>query len=183
MCPGCCNDFMHLNPYGQEVVELTVDLVNRRPETVEDLVERCVAAGVVFEEGTAAPDLAEVLGFLDTWCEIVDTPEPARRAEMLNEMLAESTAHPRLTDHVGDGWHLHYRDEQISYAHKLRALISTGTALHLTGRGMHRLGRCAADGCAEVYADTSRTGRQRYCSPGCGNRDAVRRHRARRDAA
>jgi predicted RNA-binding Zn ribbon-like protein len=30
-----------------------------------------------------------------------------------------------------------------------------------------------------VYADLSRTGRQRYCSPTCANRDAVRRHRAR----
>ncbi|MFD0851655.1 CGNR zinc finger domain-containing protein, partial [Actinomadura adrarensis] len=27
--------------------------------------------------------------------------------------------------------------------------------------------------------DTSRTGRQRYCSQRCANRDAVRRHRAR----
>lgn len=174
---------MHLNPYGREVVELAVGLVNRPPQAADELVERCVAAGVVFEEGTADPDLTEVLDFLETWCEIVDAPEPARRAELLNVMLAESTAHPRLTDHVGDGWHLHYRDEQISYVHKLRALISTGTALHLTGLGMHRLGRCAAEGCTQVYADTSRTGRQRYCSPGCGNRDAVRRHRARRVAA
>jgi hypothetical protein len=174
---------MQLNPYGQDAIELAVELANRRPETTEELVERCVAAGVVFEAGTGAPDLAEVLDFLDAWCDVVDTHEAERRARLLNAMLAEATAHPRLTDHVGDGWHLHYRDEGIPFTRKLRALISTGTALHLTGRGMHRLGRCAADGCEQVYADTSRTGRQRYCSPACANRDAVRRHRARRDAA
>jgi CGNR zinc finger protein len=173
---------MHLNPYGQDPVELAVDLVNHRPASATELVERCAAVGVVFEDGTGVPDLTEVLGFLDTWCEVVDTPEPERRAALLNTMLAESTAHPRLTDHVGDGWHLHYRDENITYARKLRALISTGTALHLTGRGMHRLGRCATDGCDRVYADFSRTGRQRYCSPACANRDAVRRHRARQAA-
>jgi hypothetical protein len=180
MDPSWCNGFMQLNPYGQDAVELAVDLVNARPASAAELVDRCVATGVVFEDGTPPPDLDEVLDFLDAWCEVVDTPDPAFRAAQLNAMLAESTAHPRLTDHVGDGWHLHYRDEDIGYARKLRALISTGTALHLTGRGMHRLGRCATDGCDRVYADFSRTGRQRYCSPSCANRDAVRRHRARR---
>jgi predicted RNA-binding Zn ribbon-like protein len=173
---------MQLNPYGEDAVVLAVDLVNRRPVTAAEVVDRCVAAGVVFEEGTDAPELDEVLAFLDQWCEVVDATDFARRAELLNALLAESTAHPRLTDHV-DGWHIHYRDTVISFARKLRALVSAGTALHLAGRGMHRLGRCAAEDCDRVYADTSRNGRQRYCSPGCANRDAVRRHRARREAA
>ncbi len=172
---------MQLNPYGQDAIELAVDLANLRPSSVAELVARCVAAGVVFEDGTPPPDLDEVLRFLDEWCAVVDEPDFARRAALLNALLAESTAHPRLTDHVG-GWHLHYRDAVISFARKLRALVSTGTALHLAGRGMHRLGRCAADGCDRVYADTSRNGRQRYCSPACANRDAVRRHRARQAA-
>jgi len=172
---------MQLNPYGQDAIELAVDLANSRPASAAELVDRCVAAGVVFEEGTPAPDLDEVLRFLDQWCAVVDESDFAQRAATLNALLAESTAHPRLTDHVG-GWHIHYRDTVISFAHKLRALVSAGTALHLAGRGMHRLGRCAADGCDRVYADTSRNGRQRYCSPACANRDAVRRHRARRAA-
>lgn len=172
---------MQLNPYGQDAVELAVDLANARPSSAAELVDRCVAAGVVFEDGTPAPDLDEVLAFLDQWCAVVDESDFALRAELLNALLAESTAHPRLTDHLG-GWHLHYRDTVISFARKLRALVSAGTALHLAGRGMHRLGRCAADGCDRVYADTSRNGRQRYCSPACANRDAVRRHRARRAA-
>jgi predicted RNA-binding Zn ribbon-like protein len=170
---------MQLNPYGQDAVVLAVDLVNARPVSAAQLVDRCVAAGVVFEDGTPPPDLAEVLDFLDRWCEVVDAADFAQRAALLNALLAESTAHPRLTDHVG-GWHLHYRDEHITFARKLRALVCAGTALHLAGRGMHRLGRCLADGCDRVYADTSRNGRQRYCSPACANRDAVRRHRARR---
>jgi predicted RNA-binding Zn ribbon-like protein len=170
---------VQLNPYGEYAVVLAVDLANRRPRTAEELLERCSAAGVTFEAGTAPPDLAEVLDYLDAWCEVVDASDDEQRAGLLNDLLAAATAHPRLTDHVGDGWHLHYRETDIGYAHKLRALISTGTALHLVGRGMHRLGRCAADGCTRVYADISRNGRQRYCSPACANRDAVRRHRAR----
>lgn len=170
---------MQLNPYGEYAVLLAVDLANHRPRTAEELLERCTAAGVTFEAGTGAPDLDEVVAYLHAWCDVVDAADDSERAERLNRLLAAATAHPRLTNHVGDGWHLHYRETDISYAHKLRALISTGTALHLVGRGMHRLGRCAADGCSRVYADISRNGRQRYCSPACSNRDAVRRHRAR----
>ncbi|WP_435769757.1 CGNR zinc finger domain-containing protein [Nocardioides sp. SYSU DS0651] len=170
---------MQLNPYGEYAVVLAADLANRRPESAEELLDRCAGAGVTFEAGTGAPDLTEVLTYLDAWCEVVDATTDADRAALLNRLLAEATAHPRLTNHVGDGWHLHYREEDIGYAHKLRALLSAGTALHLVGRGMHRLGRCAAADCANAYADVSRNGRQRYCSPACGNRDAVRRHRAR----
>ncbi|MDF5755127.1 CGNR zinc finger domain-containing protein [Spongiactinospora sp. TRM90649] len=38
----------------------------------------------------------------------------------------------------------------------------------------------AAAGCETIFADTSRNARQRHCSQPCANRDAVRRHRARR---
>ncbi|WP_369124748.1 CGNR zinc finger domain-containing protein [Glaciimonas sp. Cout2] len=44
---------------------------------------------------------------------------------------------------------------------------------------MGRLGRCAANPCTHVIVDVSRNGTQRYCSPRCASRDAVRRHRAR----
>ncbi len=103
---------------------------------------------------------------------------------MLNAVMAHAATFPRLVDHDGEGWHLHYRDADQSLAHVLRAVISVGTALHLTTRGMHRLGRCAAglapgDDCEHVVVDVTRGGRQRYCSVRCANRDAVRRHRAR----
>ena len=181
MAPSWCNAFVQLNPYGHDAIVLAVDLTNRRPETAAELVSRCEGAGVVFERGTPAPDLAEVLAFLDQWCEVVDADEPERRAALLNVLLAESTAHPRLTSHTGS-WHIHYRDEAITFARKLRALISTGTALHLTGRGMTRLRRCALEECRAPFGDFSRGGRQRYCSPSCANRDAVRRHRAKKSA-
>jgi predicted RNA-binding Zn ribbon-like protein len=168
---------VHLNPYGQDAVLLAADLANDPPETPEELTARCLAAGVVDHTGAGADDLATTRDLLDTWCAIVDAPDVRTRVDRLNALLAASTAHPRLTDHAG-GWHVHYRHDHLPLGGILRALFATGTALHLTGRGMHRLGRCAADGCDRVYADVSRTGRQRYCSPRCANRDAVRRHRA-----
>lgn len=170
---------MHLNPYGRDAVELAVDLANRPPATLADLVQRCRRFDLVIDMPVDDRDLAGALELIEQWCRLVDEPGEAGRVALLNRMLAEASTHPRVTDHAGTGWHLHYRDDDVPLRQVLRALIGVGTALHLTTRGMDRIGRCAAPGCTRVYADTSRTGRQRYCSPRCGNRDAVRRHRVR----
>lgn len=170
---------MHINPYGRDPVLLAADLVNDPPGSPDALRDTCVRAGLVVEGEVGPAELDDVRRFLDGWVEVVDAAEPAERAALLNRMLAASAAYPRLTDHVGTGWHIHYRDDGLGLPGVLRALVGVGTALHLSSRGMHRLGRCAADGCRRVFADVSRTGRQRYCTPACANRDAVRRHRSR----
>lgn len=173
---------MHLNPYGEDPVRLAVALASDRPRTAEDLAARSGAEGVVVDRLPTDRDVTEVNAFLDDWLDVVDASTEQLRAERLNRLLADSSAHPRITDHAGDGWHLHYRDADLPLAGVLRALISVGTALHLTGRGMDRLHRCALAECARPFGDFSRAGRQRYCSPPCANRDAVRRHRTRKAA-
>lgn len=77
--------------------------------------------------------------------------------------------YPRLTDHDDEGWHLHYRDLDQTLPHVLEAVISVGTALHLTNRGMGRQHRCDAgidpsDQCRNVVVDVTCNGRQRYCT-------------------
>jgi len=116
---------------------------------------------------------------IERWLTVVDAPTDQDRADRLNALLSAYAAYPRLTDHAGTGWHVHYRDAQQPLGRVVAALVTVGTALHLASRGMHRLGRCAAADCDGVIVDVSRNGRQRYCSPACANRDAVRRHRAR----
>ncbi|ARF54002.1 CGNR zinc finger domain-containing protein [Streptomyces gilvosporeus] len=173
---------MQLNPYGRDLVRFVIDLTNTPPTCAEELAERCRAGGMLLEDPVTDTDLTEVLAFLARWAEVVDAATDARRAALLNELLAEFAEHPRLTDHGGGIWHIHYRDDDRTPAGVLCAVASVGTALHLTSLGMHRLGRCALADCRRAYADFSRAGRQRYCSPACANRDAVRRHRARRAA-
>ncbi|PBD00819.1 CGNR zinc finger protein [Streptomyces sp. Ag82_O1-15] len=170
---------MHLNPYGEDAVNLAADLANRRPTGAEELAVRCRAAGLVLENPATPQDLDRTQDALKAWEEVVDATDEHQRAELLNRMLAAAAAHPRMTNHAGSGWHLHFRDDRQTLGSVLFSLIAVGTALHLTGRGMHRLRRCAVSECTTIFADTSRTGRQRYCSPRCANRDAVRRHRAR----
>jgi predicted RNA-binding Zn ribbon-like protein len=170
---------MHLNPYGSDAVMLAVDLANDPPTTVAGLDARCRANGVVVELRTRSADLVKVRSVLTEWLAVVDAGDERTRVARINAMLAAYSEHPRLTDHAGDGWHVHYRPDHVSTGRLVATLISTGTALHLAGRGINRLGRCDAERCDRVYADLSRTGRQRYCSPACANRDAVRRHRSR----
>ncbi|MEU8786585.1 CGNR zinc finger domain-containing protein [Streptomyces sp. NPDC048637] len=173
---------MQQNPYGEDPVRLIVDLAATPPRSPEEFTERCVAAGMAIDRPVGDEDLAEILEFIPCWLAVVDADTPERRAALLNELLTTSSAHPRLTDHADGGWHIHYRADGLGLAGVVRAVVSVGTALHLTCRGMDRLGRCALAECGRAYGDFTRGGRQRYCSPTCANRDAVRRYRVRQAA-
>jgi len=45
--------------------------------------------------------------------------------------------------------------------------------------GWQRLGVCSAEGCDDVYVDTSRNASRRYCSNTCASRSTVAAYRAR----
>jgi predicted RNA-binding Zn ribbon-like protein len=170
---------VHLNPYGEYAVLLAASLANEWPGDRAGIEARTREFGMAmdFEEGPADHVRSRLV--IDDWLRVVDTADPGERAALLNAQMAATAAYPRLTDHDGEGWHLHYRDDNQVLASVLRAVISVGTSLHLVTRGMHRLGRCAAEPCTSVVVDVTRNGRQRYCSVRCANRAAVRRHRER----
>ncbi|WP_029138445.1 CGNR zinc finger domain-containing protein [Nakamurella lactea] len=175
---------MHLNPYGEYAVLLAASLANDWPDARAGIIARVRDAGMTMDFPTAPDDYAGTRAVIDEWLTVVDADEPRGRAAVLNRQMATVAAYPRLTDHHDEGWHLHYRDENQLLPQVLAAVISVGTALHLTTRGMHRLHRCAAgqspnDSCRAVVVDVTRNGRQQYCSVRCANRSAVRRHRSR----
>ncbi|GAB4086661.1 hypothetical protein GCM10028784_32910 [Myceligenerans cantabricum] len=175
---------MHLNPYGQYAVLLAASLADDWPGTRAGIEARTRDFGMTMDFPVLPDDHERTRRVVDDWLRVVDAADPPDRARLLNAQMAAATAYPRLIDHDGEGWHLHYRDWEQSLPEVLGAVISVGTALHLTTRGMHRLGRCAAgkapqDPCSAVVVDVTRNGRQQYCSVRCANRAAVRRHRAR----
>ena len=177
---------MHLNPYGEYAVLLAQSLANDWPSDRAGIESRTRDFGMTMPFPVTDSDHTDVRGVIDNWLDIVDAPNDEKRSQLLNSAMAEAAAYPRLTDHDGEGWHLHYRDDDDSMGHVLKAVISVGTALHLTTRGMHRLRRCAAgtesrSPCRNVVVDVTRNGRQRFCGVRCANRAAVRRHRARYD--
>ncbi|APH45674.1 hypothetical protein BMW26_12475 [Microbacterium sp. 1.5R] len=173
---------MHLNPYGEYAVLLAASLADDFPADRPGIEERTLEMGMTMTFPPAADDRARVREVVDDWLTIVDARDPDARAEILNAQMAQAAAYPRLTNHDGEGWHLHYRDDVQSLPYVLRAIFAVGTSLHLVTRGMDRLGRCEASPCTNVVVDVTRNGRQRFCSVRCANRAAVRRHRARAGA-
>jgi hypothetical protein len=167
-------------PYGEALLKTVADFTNRPPSELSELVRRWSEAGMPLDRPAGEQDLAAALEYLVRWAQVVDAATELERIALLNTMLAEYTAHPRLTMHPGsDGWHLHYRDDGLGLGKILGAAVTVATAEHLAQRGLNRVGRCASPDCGNAYVDFTRGGRQRYCAHPCANRDAVRRHRAR----
>jgi predicted RNA-binding Zn ribbon-like protein len=91
---------------------------------------------------------------------------------------------PRLTDHDGYDWHVHYFAPGASLAEHLT--IDCGMALaHVVASGeRERLRRCEAPDCDQVLVDLSRNRSKRYCDARtCGNRLHVAAYRQRQRAA
>ena len=114
---------------------------------------------------------------------VFDATDPEAAAVAVNALLADVRVEPHLSDHDGQGFHLHYSPPEADVVDRLRASTAFALAMLVSEYGVDRHGRCAADGCSRVFADTSRNAARRYCSPACANRSAVAAHRARARAA
>jgi predicted RNA-binding Zn ribbon-like protein len=101
--------------------------------------------------------------------------------DLLNEQLLGIPMHPHLSDH-GDpaGLHIHYAPPSASLPLRFRATTLMNLSELVCKYGLSRTGVCAAEGCDRVYADTSRSGRRRFCSEACANRTNVAAFRARK---
>jgi predicted RNA-binding Zn ribbon-like protein len=110
------------------------------------------------------------------------TSDQDTAVEMVNAMLAEAHAVPRLVRHDGWDWHLHAVGDDTALASRI--LVETAMAMIDVIREdeMSRLGLCADPDCGGVVVDLSRNRSKRFCSVACGNRNAVAAYRARQAA-
>lgn len=107
------------------------------------------------------------------------------RERVLAETNALLAAHPlRPTLSAGHGstphWHVHVADPSAAPAGEVAAAASWGIAQGIVRHGLSRWGRCAADGCANYFLDTSTNQAKRFCSARCANRVHVAAHRSRK---
>ena len=169
---------MQVNPYIEPLLRNATDLANTPPSSAAELEQRWLRWGLIPSPRPVRDDDLEIAtGFLTEWNRLVDAATEAARVELLNDMLRRYTAPPSITDHDGSGWHLHYRDPKAAFGNTLAGATTASAAQFLCARGMRRLGRCELPDCDTAFVDFSRPGKQRYCSPACANRGAVRRHR------
>ena len=103
-------------------------------------------------------------------------------AELVNRMLAEAGALPRLVRHEPFDWHLHAVPSDASLCTRVSVEVAMAMVDVIRADEMSRLGMCADDGCDGIVLDLSRNRSRRYCSTACGNRSSVAAYRARRSA-
>lgn len=112
--------------------------------------------------------------------EVFTAYDDADAVTVVNGVLTDIGALPQISRHDGEDWHLHYLPANASPVDRLAVTAAMGLATVLCTAGVRRLGRCDGEGCRDVYVDTSRNNRRRFCSDSCANRTHVAAHRTRR---
>ncbi|WP_447036310.1 CGNR zinc finger domain-containing protein [Streptomyces sp. DSM 118878] len=173
-------------------LDAVVDLVNTAPEqdgadgladvaALGDFARSHEVSDVgVLTEG----DLADVHRVRGRFAEVFANPEPKAASRIINDLIAAAGTTPRLTDHDGYDWHIHYFAPGASIADHLAADCGMALAFFVVAGEQDRLRRCEAPDCRRAFADLSRNRSRRYCdSRTCGNRLHVAAYRARRKEA
>ncbi|WP_166354041.1 CGNR zinc finger domain-containing protein [Phytoactinopolyspora limicola] len=176
----------------QHALGMVVDLVNTAPEGADqellpdvEALQGFVADHVISDVGPLTDaDLEHVRALRPRFREIFLAEDTEHASALVNELLATTRLCPRLTNHDGYDWHMHYFAPGAALAEHL--LTDGGMALaFVVVAGEHeRLQTCAAPDCRRVLVDLSRNRSKRYCdSRTCGNRLHVAAYRERRRAA
>lgn len=102
--------------------------------------------------------------------------------DLVNELLAESRALPRLVRHDDWDWHLHAAPDDAPLATRMQVEFAMAMVDLVRAGELGRLGVCGADGCEDVLVDLTRNRSRRFCSTTCGNRMAAAAYRGRQAA-
>lgn len=98
---------------------------------------------------------------------------------IVNDLLEQADATPRLVRHDELDWHLHVVDPQTPLAERIAAETSMAMIDVIRTDEMTRLGVCAQGDCESIVLDLSRNRSKIFCGTSCSNRAAVAAYRAR----
>ena len=100
---------------------------------------------------------------------------------LVNEMLRDGHALPRLVIHDDYDWHIHATSDDAPLATRILVEAAMAFVDVIRSDEYDRVRVCSADDCDSVYIDYSRNGSKRYCDTGnCGNRMNVNAYRERK---
>jgi predicted RNA-binding Zn ribbon-like protein len=122
--------------------------------------------------GAARGDLDAMRGLRIEFREIFSACTAGNGAEAvdrLNALLVRHPAHPQISGHDGEPWHLHLAPSG-SVADRYAAAAAMGLAAMVTRLGTGRLRFCSAPSCQQVFIDATTSGTRRYCSVRCSSR-------------
>ncbi len=169
-----------------------VDLVNSSPSaggvellpdvaTLTAFVARHDVSGVGALDGD---DVAAVHALRERVRPLFSCADDRDAARLVNALVSQAAVTPRLTDHDGYAWHVHYFTPGASLADHLAVDGGMAFAQVVAAGERERLRTCAAPGCGQVLVDLSRNRSKRYCDARtCGNRLHVAAYRERQRSA
>lgn len=176
----------------EHALACVVDLVNSasaegRQRRLDDLpsLAAFVARHDISEVGRlSVQDLVAVHALRAAIRPVFDCATDAEAARLVNTLVSGSSVSPRLTDHDGYQFHLHYFAPGASLAEHLAVDCGMALAQVIAAGERERLRECEAPDCDQVLVDLSRNRSKRYCDARtCGNRLHVAAYRERRRAA
>lgn len=174
----------------RRALQAVVDLVNTHPDTssegldglatTDDLdafLGRNVYTGRIRRDASELQELRDIRPrLLALWRADREGAVP-----LVNAMLRDGEALPRLVIHDDYDWHVHATSDDAPLA--TRIMVETAMAFIDVIRADEygRIRVCSADDCTSVYVDYSKNGSKRYCDTGnCGNRMNVNAYRQRK---
>lgn len=169
---------------------MVVDLVNTLPhvddedtlQTLDDLdefLDRQPYTGTIQRDARSLERIREVRARLRRLWDV----DRRGAVPLVNQMLADGEALPRLVIHDDYDWHIHATSDESPLATRILVEAAMAFVDVIRADEYDRVRICAADDCSGVYVDYSKNGSKRYCDTGnCGNRmnvNAYRRRKAR----
>ncbi|AYY13372.1 zf-CGNR multi-domain protein [Actinobacteria bacterium YIM 96077] len=176
----------------QHSLGIVVDLINTAPESTGqealpdvEALRAFVDDHIISDVGTLdGTDLDHVRALRARLREIFLAETTEQTAALVNDLLSKARLCPRLTDHDGYDWHIHYFAPGAELAEHLLTDGGMALAFVVVADEHQRLRVCDAPDCGRVLVDLSRNRSKRYCdSRTCGNRLHVAAYRERRRAA
>lgn len=107
------------------------------------------------------------------------TSERDTAAGLVNSLLDEEHALPRLVRHGEHDWHVHAVTPDAPLATRMAVEAAMAMIDVIRADEMSRLDVCADPDCDGLVLDLSRNRSRRFCSTTCTNRAAVAAYRAR----
>ena len=163
----------------------SLDLLDDPPDRLADLdwLREVLAAVGRADIGGAltADDIGGLRELRESLRAVFQARSPAEAASVLNPMLVRASAIPQLV--ASDGSLRLQVAPQARGLAALSARLPAALAEHIAGRGLGRLGTCAALPCQCAFIDRTRAQTRRFCCTACNDRAAAQLYRRRKRAA
>ncbi len=180
-------DFSH---YSDRPIQVAVDLVNtlnvvssedvlNTPADVARFVDNSVGDWDHLDFHPSEKDLHETRALRSRLRQVWEAGNETEAAEVLNALLADVSAIPRVSTHGSSPPHLHFEPQAGGVAKWLGAITAMGLSVALIEGGYERFGRCNSSTCDDVFVDTSKNRSRLHCSDTCTTRESVAAYRRR----